>query len=122
MLRECQCGKTIAARRCAAHGSAMEKRSPLDMLRQSGPAWLRFKRLMALMGGVTLLVITVTLTLFYREFGMVSIHFYIATALGVGFAMMLMAVLMGLVFLSNAAGHDAGAGPAGDDTPDGAAN
>jgi hypothetical protein len=97
----------------------MEKRSPIELLRQSGPAWLRFKRLMALMGGLTLLVITVTLTLFYREFGMVSIHFYIATALGVGFAMMLMAVLMGLVFLSNSAGHDAAAG---EDRSDGGAS
>jgi hypothetical protein len=38
--------------------------------------------------------------------GLVSIHFYIATALGVTFAMMLMAVLMGLAFLSNTSGHD----------------
>ncbi len=85
----------------------MENRSPLAILRESGPAWLRFKRLMLWMGGITMLVITITLTLFYREFGMISVHFYIATALGVGFAVMLMAVLMGLAFLSNAAGHDA---------------
>ena len=41
-----------------------------------------------------------------------SIHFYIATGLGVAAAMMLMAALMGLVFMSNGTGHDAsGADP-----------
>jgi hypothetical protein len=37
---------------------------------------------------------------------MVSVHFFIATALGVGFAMLLTAALMGLVFLSSGTGHD----------------
>ena len=37
---------------------------------------------------------------------MVSVHFFIATALGIGFAMMLTAALMGLVFLSSGTGHD----------------
>ena len=41
-----------------------------------------------------------------RELGFVSIHFYIATGLGVAFAMMLMGALMGLVFLSSGSGHD----------------
>ena len=36
----------------------------------------------------------------------VSIHFYIATALGIGFTMLLTSALMGLVFLSSGTGHD----------------
>jgi hypothetical protein len=47
---------------------------------------------------------------------LVSIHFVIATVLGIGFAMMLMAALMGLVFLSSGTGHDESvAEPLGDD-------
>ena len=37
---------------------------------------------------------------------MISVHFYIATALGIGLAMLLMSALMGLVFLSAGTGHD----------------
>jgi hypothetical protein len=81
--------------------------SPLDILRRSAPAWARFKRLMLLMVVLTVAVVTIALGLFYREFGLISIHFYIATGLGVFFAMMLTAALMGLAFLSNASGHDA---------------
>jgi hypothetical protein len=42
----------------------------------------------------------------YETVGDVPIHFYIASMLGIGFAMMLMAALMGLVFLSSGTGHD----------------
>ena len=61
---------------------------------------------MKLMGGVTLTVVVLSLILLYRINGVVSIHFYIATGLGIGAAMMLMAALMGLVFLSSGTGHD----------------
>ena len=37
---------------------------------------------------------------------MVSVHFFIATGLGIAFAMLLMSALMGLVFLSSGTGHD----------------
>ena len=37
---------------------------------------------------------------------MVSVHFYIATALGIGFTMLLASALMGLAFLSSGTGHD----------------
>jgi hypothetical protein len=47
------------------------------------------------------------MVLLYRSNGLVSIHFYIATGLGIGFAMLLMSALMGLVYLSNGTGHDA---------------
>ena len=42
----------------------------------------------------------------YLETGMVSLHVFIATALGVGFTVLLMSALMGLVFLSSGTGHD----------------
>ena len=35
-----------------------------------------------------------------------SIHYYIASALGIGFTMLLTSALMGLVFLSSGTGHD----------------
>ncbi|MEO5705463.1 MAG: hypothetical protein ABIT10_13715 [Alteraurantiacibacter sp.] len=82
-------------------------RSPLDDPRQAAHAWARYRRLMRYMFAGTVLVVIVALSLLYREVGMVSVHFFIATALGIGFAMLLMSALMGLVFLSNGTGHDA---------------
>jgi hypothetical protein len=81
--------------------------SPLDDPAKAAHAWARYRRLMRYMFGVTVLVVIVALSLLYREVGMVSVHFFIATALGIGFAMLLMSALMGLVFLSNGTGHDA---------------
>ena len=54
----------------------------------------------------TLLCIAIALGILYYLHGFVSIHMYIATAAGVAFALMLMAGLMGLVFLSSGSGHD----------------
>ena len=84
----------------------MVPRSPLDDPHTAEFAWARFRRLMKFMVAVTLTVIVAALALLYKVNGFVSIHFYIATALGIGFAMLLMSVLMGLVFLSSGAGHD----------------
>ena len=84
----------------------MVLRSPLDDPRFASFAWTRYKRLMRWMVGVTLLVVVISLIGLYRANGFVSIHFYIATALGIGVAMMLMSALMGLVFLSSGTGHD----------------
>jgi hypothetical protein len=84
----------------------MIPRSPLDDPRLASFAWARYKRLMRWMVMVTLAVIAVALALLYRSNGLVSIHFYIATALGIGAAMLLMSALMGLVFLSSGTGHD----------------
>jgi hypothetical protein len=55
---------------------------------------------------LTLVVIVAALGVLYALGALVSIHFVIATVLGVGIAMMLMAALMGLVFLSSGTGHD----------------
>jgi protein-S-isoprenylcysteine O-methyltransferase Ste14 len=85
----------------------MTRHSPLDDPRTSAHAWARYRRLMRWMALLTLAVVLVTLGAFYWQNGLVSVHFFIATALGVGFAMLLMAALMGLVFLSSGTGHDA---------------
>lgn len=91
-------------------GRAMTEPLPSDSSDPSSQVWARFKRLMRLMVLLTLAVTGIALWMLYREIGMVSIHFYIATGLGVFFAMLLTAALMGLVFASNASGHDDVAG------------
>ena len=80
--------------------------SPLDNPEQAAHAWARYRRLMRFMMGVTLAIVILAMALLYRSNGMVSVHFYIATALGIGLAMLLMSALMGLVFLSSGTGHD----------------
>ena len=56
---------------------------------------------------VTVGIVGIALALLYKHNGLVSIHVYIAAALGIGFTMLLMSALMGLTFLSNGTGHDA---------------
>ena len=84
----------------------MARRSPLDDPKVSAHAWARYKRLMRWMGAVTLAVVVVTLGAFYWFSDGIPVHFFIATALGIGAMMMLTAALMGLVFLSSGTGHD----------------
>jgi hypothetical protein len=84
----------------------MTKRSRLDDPEYSEFAWDRYRRLMRGMFLFTLLVTVFALTAFWWKNGFVSIHFYIATAGAIMFSMMLMAGLMGLVFLSSGSGHD----------------
>lgn len=84
----------------------MARPSPLDDPGTSAHAWARYRRLMRWMGGLTLVVVIVALAVVYSQTGMVSVHLFIATALGVGFTMLLMSLLMGLVFLSSGTGHD----------------
>jgi len=55
---------------------------------------------------LTLMLVIGALWLLYRSNGMVSIHLYIGTALGIGFTMLLTSALMGLIFLSSGTGHD----------------
>ena len=96
----------IATQRTLAHGGAMPSHSPLDDPENARFAWTRYKRLMRFMLAITLLVTAAAVALVYWQNGPVSVHFYIATGLGIGVAMMLTSALMGLVFLSNGTGHD----------------
>jgi len=84
----------------------MAGRSPLDDPRNAAHAWARYRRILRWMGAVTLLVVAIVDGWLYAAFGFVSIHLFLAASLGVGLTMMLMAALMGLVFLSSGTGHD----------------
>lgn len=84
----------------------MTGRSPLDNPENAAFAWGRYKRMMKGMLALTLTTIGIVLAWLTYENGMLSIHFYIAWGLGIGVMMMLVAALMGLVFLSNGTGHD----------------
>lgn len=84
----------------------MARPSPLDQPDTSAHAWARYRRLMRGMAVLTLAVTLAALGVLYALGALVSIHFVIATVLGVSVAMMLMAALMGLVFLSSGTGHD----------------
>lgn len=88
----------------------MTRRSPLDDPAKAAQAWARFLRVMRWMMTVTVGLVIGSMILLYRSNGMVSIHFYIATALGVGLTMLLASALMGLAFLSSASGHDEAVG------------
>jgi hypothetical protein len=85
---------------------AQVRPSPLDEPTHAAHAWKRYKRLLGWMALLTALVIAVALGVLYESGALVSIHFVIATVLGIGVTMMLMAALMGLVFLSSGTGHD----------------
>ena len=84
----------------------MIPRSPLDNPDTAAHAWARYKRLMRFMMTITLLMVGASFVVLYRENGLVSAHLYVAAALGIGFSMLLMSALMGLVFLSSGTGHD----------------
>jgi len=96
----------LAAGAVAFHEGAMIPKSPLDDPHKAAHAWARYRRIMRWMMTVTVGLVIASVILLYRENGMVSVHYYIATALGVGFTMLLASALMGLVFLSSGTGHD----------------
>ncbi len=84
----------------------MRRKSPLEDPEIAAFAWARYRRLMRWMMLVTLTLVIGSLVVLYRENGMVSIHLYIASALGIALVMLLASALMGLVFLSHGTGHD----------------
>lgn len=89
-----------------ADAGAMIPKSPLDDPVAADFAWARYRRLLRLMAGITLVIIALVMGLLYWSNGLVSIHLYVAAALGIGVTMLLMSALMGLVFLSSGTGHD----------------
>jgi hypothetical protein len=89
-----------------AHDSAMANHSPFDDPVTAAAAWARFRRIMRWMFLVTVTTVIGALSVLYKQEGAVSVHFYIAVAIGMSFAMLLMAGLMGLVFISSRSGHD----------------
>jgi len=84
----------------------MTGRSPLDDPENARFAWARYRSIMKGMAAFSTAVVVVVLAVLYWQVGFVSIHLFIASALGVWLTIMLMAALMGLVFLSSGTGHD----------------
>ena len=84
----------------------MVRKSPLDDPRNAAHAWARYRKIMKLLMAVTVATVMLALGLLYAFNGMISVHFYIAVAIGISFTMLLGGGLMGLVFLSNGTGHD----------------
>lgn len=84
----------------------MTRKSPLDDPEAAAFAWARYRRIMRFMLLLTVGIVAIALALLYKFGGAVSVHFYIATALGIGFTMLLTGALMGLMFLSSGTGHD----------------
>lgn len=88
-------------------GYGMTRPSPLDDPHNASYAWARYRRLMKWMTLLSLTTVVVALVAMRIIVGDgLTIHMMIATAGGVGGAVMLTAALMGLVFLSSGTGHD----------------
>jgi len=84
----------------------MVKKSPLDDPKNAAHAWARYRQIMRLLLSVTVVTVFIAVGLLYAYNGAISVHFYIAVALGISFTMLLGGGLMGLAFLSNGTGHD----------------
>lgn len=84
----------------------MVQKSPLDDPVNAAHAWARYRQIMKLLMTVTVLTVAVALGLLFAFNGAISVHYYIAVALGISFTMLLGGGLMGLAFLSNGTGHD----------------
>ncbi|WP_296675323.1 hypothetical protein [Novosphingobium sp.] len=81
-------------------------RSPLDNVENAQFAWNRFRRMLRGWALVSVLSAAGAVAWFFNQFGLVSIHFYIAAALGIGAMIMMTGALMSLLFLSSGTGHD----------------
>jgi hypothetical protein len=84
----------------------MVQKSPLDDPVNAAHAWARYRQIMKLLMAVTVLTVVAALGLLFAFNGAISVHYYIAAALGISFTMLLGGGLMGLAFLSNGTGHD----------------
>lgn len=98
--------RSLAGWLAEVHIAPMIPRSPLDDPETAAHAWRRYMRIMRWMMLVTVTLVAGSVWVLYKHNGMVSIHLYIATALGIGFTMLLTSALMGLLFLSSGTGHD----------------
>jgi hypothetical protein len=73
---------------------------------RSAQAWSRYRSLMKWMAVAALVAVLLALIYLKSSVGPVPLPMLIATIAGVGFSVLLGTALMGLVFLSNASGHD----------------
>lgn len=84
----------------------MKRRTLLSDTEKAATAWARYLRVMRWMATITIGLVLGSGILLYRSKGTVSIHYYIAIALTVGFIMLLTSALMGFIFLSDRSKHD----------------
>ena len=98
--------KHLAKRAHDPHMGAMVQKSPLDDPENAAHAWARYRRIMRMMMLLTVGTVLIAIALLYKFSGAVSVHYYIAAAVGISFTMLLGGGLMGLVFLSHGTGHD----------------
>lgn len=75
-------------------------------LDRAAVAWARYKRLMSWMAIAAVVAVLLALIYLKSEGRPVPVHMMIATIAGVGLSVLLGTALMGLVFFSNASGHD----------------
>lgn len=79
-----------------------EPRRPIDRIDH----WQRFRRLMTVMLTIAVIAIGGALWSLRRDGVVLHWQFMLAIGLGIGFSLLLAGVLMGLVFVSAASGHD----------------
>ena len=70
----------------------------------------RFWRIFRLLALLSIAIATIAVVLVTRGMGEVHASLIIATALGIGFTVLLGSALMALMFLSSSSGHDEAAG------------
>jgi hypothetical protein len=97
---------SVAKPGAARHVGPMIRKSPLEDPANAAHAWARYRLIMKWLLAVTVITVGVAIGLLFAFNGMISVHFYIAVALGISFTMLLGGGLMGLVFLSSGTGHD----------------
>jgi hypothetical protein len=66
----------------------------------------RYRRMFRLVGAIALAAAVVAVGALYLTLGEFQLHASIAMAIGIGLSVLLGGVLMGLIFVSNASGHD----------------
>lgn len=84
----------------------MVRKSPLDDPKTAAHAWRRYRRLLWLCFAVSLAAVALAFLYISSLEEPVSIHYYIAIAIGIISTIMMGGALMGLVFLSSGTGHD----------------
>ena len=77
-----------------------------EQLQRAAVAWGRYKRLMKWMAAAAVAAVLLALLYLKLSGAPLPLHMVIATVAGVGLSVLLGTALMGLVFLSNAGGHD----------------
>lgn len=98
--------RALPSVRPQAKAVSMTRKSPLDDPATAAHAWARYRMIMKWLLAATTLTVVIAMGLLFAYNGMISVHFYIAVALGISLTMLLGGGLMGLVFLSHGTGHD----------------